>query len=178
MLRLNLLSKESKKEVKLKKLYSVISRVDFLLIIGFIFLAVVFKASSTILESSFYEFSNPGSLLRTSGREYNEKIKNINNKLKTINKIQEDFIPSSLLIKELTDRIPDGVSLSYIKADINNKSLKIMGRAQKREDFLKLRDNLSSSEVFKEVDSPLQNIMQRENIDFEIMIELDTPKLK
>ncbi len=178
MLKLNLLSKEAKKEIKYKRLYSIIARVDLMLIIGATFLAVVFTGASIILTNNFKEFTGPESILRKNGQEYNNKIKSINEKLNAISKIQSEFIPSSLLIKELTDRIPAGVSLSYVKADIANRNLKIMGRAKGREDFLLLKESLANSKVFTEVDSPLQNILQKENIDFEISIKLDLSQLE
>jgi hypothetical protein len=177
MLKLNLLSKEAKKEVKYKRLYALVARVDFMILIGVIFIATVFSSAKVILVGNFQEFADPGSLLRSSGQEYNEKIKEINAKLSLISQIQGEFVQTSLLVKELTDRIPSGVFLSYIKADIANQNLKIMGRAQERNDFLSLREKLSESKVFLEVESPLQNILQKENIDFEINIKLNLPEL-
>jgi len=177
MLRLNLLSEEAKKEAKLKRFHSLIVRVDAILIIGAVFLSIFFTAAKALLVANFKEFYNQDALLKTNGQEYNEKIRAINEKLKTVSKIQEEFTPSSLLIKELTDRIPDGVSLSYIRADIGGRNLRISGQADKRESFLTLRSNLSESPAFVEIDSPLQNILRKENVDFEINIKLDLSQL-
>jgi hypothetical protein len=56
--------------------------------------------------------------------------------------------------------------------------LKIVGQAKNRENFLALKTGLAESEVFTEINSPLQNILQKENIDFEINVRLDLSKLK
>jgi Tfp pilus assembly protein PilN len=177
MLRLNLLSKEAKKEVKFKRLYALVIRVDFLLLLSAVFLVIIFTGSKILLQNTFKEFANQDSLLKISSQDYNEKIRQINDQIKTVSKIQNEFIYSSLLVKELTDRIPDGIYLSYIKADISQRVLRIIGRAQTRENFLALKQKLENSTVFIEVDSPLQNILQKENIDFEMSIKLDLSEL-
>jgi hypothetical protein len=173
MLKLNFLSEEAKKEAKFKRLHSLIARVDAVLLIGVIFLSVLFTSAENLMAKNFKEFYEQDTILKTSGQEYNEKIKKINEKLKTVAKIQKDFIPFSLIIKELTNRIPEGNSLFYIKADVNSRLLKISGQAKRREDFLNLKTKLSESPLFIEINSPLQNILNKENIDFEISIKLD-----
>lgn len=177
MLRLNLLSEEAKKEVRFKRLYALIVRVDLMLLIGAIFLAVIFTGAQLVLKNNYQEFHNQEAIIKFGSQDYDQKIREINEKLSTISQIQKEYIPSSSLIKELTDRIPEGVFLNYIKADISNRSLKIIGQAKKREDFLLLKTELSKSPVFTEIDSPLQNILQKENIDFEMDIRLDLNKL-
>jgi Tfp pilus assembly protein PilN len=177
MLRLNLLSEEAKKEVKFKRLYALIIRVDLLLLASAFCLVVAFSGAKLLLKSNFKEFSGKESLLKISSQDYNEKIRQINEQLKTVTQIQKEFIYPSLLIKELTDRIPEGIYLSYIKTDINQQVLRIIGRAAKRENFLALKQDLATSLVFAEIDSPLQNILQKEDIDFEMSIKLDLSKL-
>lgn len=144
---------------------------------GSVFLVVAFSGAKFLLQSTFKEFSNQESQLKISSQDYNEKIRKINDQLKTVTQIQSEFIYSSALVKELTDRIGNGIYLSYIKADIGGQVLRIIGRADKRENFLALKQNLSTSPVFTEVSSPLQNILQKENIDFEMTIKLDLSKL-
>lgn len=177
MLRLNLLSEEAKKEIKYKRLYSLIIRVDLMLLTGAIFLAIIFTGSQLVLKNNYDEFYNQEALIKFGSQDYDQKIREINEKLKTISQIQKEYVSTSALIKELTDRIPDGVFLNYIKADIAGQSLKIIGQAKRRENFLSLKTELSKSPVFTEIDSPLQNILQKENIDFEMNIRLDLNKL-
>jgi hypothetical protein len=177
MLRLNLLSDETKNDLKFRRLYSLVVNIDYMLLVGAMFLALVFLGSYQLLSVTYKEFSGKEAVAGSDGKKYVEKAKEINDKLRIASKVQTDFVKTSRILKELSSRIPEGISLSYIKIDLSNKSIKIAGLAKERETLLSLKEKIMESQVFNEVDSPLQNILQKEDVEFEMNIKLDLTKM-
>ncbi|MBT3690399.1 hypothetical protein HOG11_03495 [bacterium] len=44
----------------------------------------------------------------------------------------------------------------------------MQGHAESREEYLLFKDNLENSEIFFDLNTPITDILQRENITFEI----------
>ncbi|MBU4347569.1 PilN domain-containing protein [Patescibacteria group bacterium] len=177
MLALNLISQEQKKEIKLKRAYEITKKVSCILIIIAIFIAVVLLIGKLILQMQFIKAVDQYTLVAKSSQGDNGKIRDINNSLNFVSEIQSDFIFWSNLIKDAAYRVPDGVSLSSINIDRDKKTIQIKGTAKLRDDLLQFKKNIEKSLIYQNVDLPLQNILQKENINFEIKAGLNLSEL-
>lgn len=177
MLTLNLISQEQKKEIKLKRAYEITKKISYILIIITVFVAIVLLIGKLILQIQFIKAVNQYTLVAKSSQGYNAKIRDINNSLNFVSEIQSNFILWSNLIKDAADRVPGGVSLSSISADRDKKSIQIKGAAKLRDDLLQFKENIEKSLIYQNVDLPLQNILQKENINFEIKAGLNLSEL-
>lgn len=177
MLALNLISQEQKKEIKLKRAYEITKKVSCILIIIAIFIAVVLLIGKLILQMQFIKAVDQYTLVAKSSQGDNAKIRDINNSLNFVSEIQSNFIFWSNLIKDAADRVPGGVSLSSISIDRDKKSIQIKGTAKLRDGLLQFKENIEKSLIYQNVDLPLQNILQKENINFEIKAELNLSEL-
>lgn len=87
------------------------------------------------------------------------------------------------LIYELTNKIRNGINGVSIESinfennaakEKNINKISLFGKARTRDAFLAFLSNLKTSDYFKEINSPPQNILKNEDIDYRIEIFLKT----
>lgn len=174
MITLNLVSAGQKKETKLRHIYGFIKTVNLSLIIITIAIAIVLLVAKIILQSKFNDIVNQTTLVTKTNQGYNNQVQEINNKLNFIGKIQDDFIPWSNLITNLAEMTPPNINFYYLKLDSQDQTIKIKGRAGLRSSLLDFKEKMAATAYFKEIDFPIKNILEKENIDFEINAKLNS----
>ena len=176
MLSLNLISQETKQEIKLRRVYGVIKKIHHSLIIAAMTAATALLMAKIILQNNFNEIVEQTTLVTKNSQAYNNKIKEINTRLNIVDKIQKDFIAYSFILEDLAAKTPKGVVLSFAKLDGDGAMIKIKGQADSRDNLLALKKNMEGSTTFKDIEFPLANILKQKNIDFEISAKLNFDK--
>jgi len=177
MLILNLASEQLKTEIKLRHIYHLTKKVSSILIVLTIIIAVILLVAKIILQNNFNKIVEQTSLVTKNNQGYNNKIRQINSKLNFITRIQNDFIYWSKLVEELAKITPADVSFHLIKANANDKTINIKGRAKLRDSLLSFKQNMENSSTFNNIDFPLKNILEKNDIDFEINANLNLVNL-
>ena len=177
MLTLNLISVEQKKEIRLRHIYGFIKKINLTLIIIAILIAIILLSAKIILQIKFNNVVEQTTLVTANNQGYNNKVKEINSKLIFIEKIQNDYVPWSNLIKKLAEITPADVSLSYLKFGVKDKAITLRGVAKLRDSLISLKDKMDADPIFKNINFPIKNILEKENIDFEINAKLDLTKI-
>lgn len=77
---------------------------------------------------------------------------------------------SNILI-QLSQLVPTGINLNTIDVDING-SLRLTGHAKERPQLMEFQKNLTSSSLVKNLYSPVKNLLQPKNIDWEMSAQL------
>ncbi len=173
MLTLNLVSRELKQEIKLRHIYSLLKKMNFVVIIIVIIIAIILLSAKLILQNNFNKVVGQTTLLTgIGGKKYTEEVRGINSRLNIILQIQNERVPWSYLLEVIAGITPDGITLSSLKLNKKNSALKITGNAKTRNDLLKFKNNLENSKIFTAVKSPIKNILQKENINFEFNTKL------
>lgn len=105
-----------------------------------------------------------------------KSAKGINDILLNINKISENQIYWPDALEEIVKNIPAGVqifSLEIVPVPAKTETLAasdagfvIIGRARTRNDILALEKNLKASSDFKGIQSPLDNLLKRTDVEF------------
>ena len=173
MLTLNMVSAEQKKEIRLRHIYGFVKTINLTLIIITIAIAIILLAAKIILQSKFNDTISQTTLVTKTNQSYNNNIREINNKLNFIAKIQTEFIPWSNLIKNLAEITPADIDFYYVKLDSLEQTIKINGRAGLRSSLLNFKEKMKATAYFKEIEFPIKNILEKENIDFEINAKLN-----
>ena len=173
MLTLNLIPHQLKKEIKFKRVYALLKKMNCILIIIAVIIAIILLIAKLILQNNFNKVVAQTSLITKSSQGYNVKVRDINSRLNHISQIQKDFIAWSDLIEDLANRTPDGIAFSSVNINREKSSINIRGKAKLRDDLLMLKQNMEESLIYSGVEFPLQNILQKENINFEITAKLD-----
>jgi len=173
MLVLNLVSEELKKEIKLRHLYQLIKKVNYLIIIITIITAIVLLVAKVILQNNFNKIVEQTTLVTINNQSYNSKIREINSKLKFIANIQNEFVAWSKIVNDLSIMTPSNITFYRLNFDLATKTVKINGKAGERSGLLELKDNLEKSGNYSDIQFPLKNILEKENINFEINAKLN-----
>jgi Tfp pilus assembly protein PilN len=173
MLSLNLVSDELKKEIKLRHIYKLIKKIGYTFIITTIVISAVLTAAKIILKKNYIKIVEQTSLVNISKQSYASRVKEINLRLNAISEIQNNYISWADLLKYLSEKTPGKITLSFIKINKDNATLKIGGEAKTREDLLIFKENLENSKVFSDINLPLENILEKENISFEISAKIN-----
>jgi hypothetical protein len=178
MLKLNFVSEKTKQEINIRRFYFLTKRVEIILILLALSIGGILLAAQFVLSGNYNSIDKKtAEVIRINSGDYNSEAKKINNELSVISKIQNEFVSSPTLLKAMTDIIPPGVSLNYLKADFNDKTVKLKGQAALRSDFLALKENLKKSEIFSGAVFPIQNIAQKEKINFDLNLKFNSAKL-
>ena len=177
MLTLNLIPQQLKKEIKLKQIYKMLKRMNCFIIIAMAIIAITLLIAKLIMQNHFNNVVEQGALITKSSQTYNAEARDINLQISQTKQIQSGFIEWSLLLENLTAKIPEDISLSNVKLSVNPNLINIKGLAKTRDNLLVFKKNIEDSPVYSDIKFPLQNIMQKENINFEISAKLNLHEL-
>ena len=134
--------------------------------------------SKYILDNSLAKLIERNAFSIQQNRDVINKINMINSKIDTIDKIQKDFKSWSSFLVDFTNLTPDNISYDLIKISYNEASIEIHGVARNRDDLIKLKDNLTNSNIFENVNLPLQSLLAKENNNFTITAKIILSQIK
>lgn len=174
-IKLNLIPPLRKKEIKKGYLLRMIVRwqVEFFLIL-LIFLALlwhinyILKIDST---ASLYQIeTSRQSFSYKDMQGYKEKIKNANEQVSELEKIQKGQIYWSELLDKINQIIVPGIELD----SLGNKNYQVFltGVANNRDNLVNFKDKLTKEGCFEAVDFPLANLMNKENLVFQMQFAI------
>jgi Tfp pilus assembly protein PilN len=177
MITLNLVSQELKKEIKLRHVYSSLKKIGLIITLLVLVMSVMFQVARYIIQKSFIEITEQTTLVTSNSSIYTGRVKNINAKIDLVDAIQKEYIVWSEFIKIIANNIPENITLSYFKINKNDSTLSLKGIAATREEFVALKDNLSKLEFLAAIDFPIQNMLEKENVAFEIKTNFNLKKI-
>jgi Tfp pilus assembly protein PilN len=172
---LNLLPESKKEETEKKKRLKIILRQGFLLFFIVAFLAVILANIFLILQIQLKSIENLSSQEQDLAgmvelKKYENKFKEINSRVSFLGQIEKSEVHWSNLFIILSRATPDNITL----LDLATKDFTVMisGKAQSRDDLIKLKDNLSNDDCLKDVNVPLSNLVVKDNVDFQIDLKI------
>lgn len=173
MIDLNLLSPERKKKLKEEKIVFLLRVVSYTLVVFFIISLGLFYGTQIYLDQKLDKINQQITSFESNAANGNQSnfsatIKEINERIKKINGIQNNFIKWSSYLTEFTALIPENITLKEITINRETSVIQLSGRAPLRDDFLALESNLRNSALLKEIQSPISNLIKKEEIDFSL----------
>jgi Tfp pilus assembly protein PilN len=163
---LNLLPPAKKAELHSAFLYS------FLQTMLIFVLAGVCLASFSLLSVRFIMAKDLSDVSRRSAPEtqefqaVSETIKAINSHMTRLDQVNGEFNDWTRLLLAVERATPPGVAIT--RYDVTpTGAITLSGLGETRDDVLSLRRNLEADPLFKDVKSPLSNILQRKDVRFE-----------
>lgn len=173
MLTINLISQELKNKIKLRHIYHLLKRMNYILSFIVLVSAVALVVLKYLIQDTFDGIISETGLITKNSQGYNSMAKDINGKLSAVSKIQDDYVPWSRLLEIISNISPADVSLTSINISKDNKTIRLKGFANTRESLLALKDALEADKIYKNVDFPVKNLMEKNNITFDIVAGLD-----
>ena len=173
MLTLNLISQELRQEIKSRHIYSLLKKINYILVIVSIIIAIILLTAKIILSNNFNNVVAQTTLVANNSKGYTDKVRGINYKINSAAQIQNDNIEWTYLIEHIAQNIPENTSITLVKIDKNKGIINISGLADTRDSYLKIKDNFIHSKIFDNVESPIKNLLLKEDIRFEFIMKLN-----
>ncbi|MFH1366711.1 MAG: hypothetical protein ABIH38_01835 [Patescibacteria group bacterium] len=184
MMSLNLLSPEKKKKLKEKKTLFAFRYISYFCAIFLIINLLLFYGTKLYLNHKLDSIKDEVSqatanLPSNQGTSLNNAIQEINKNIILLADIQSDYVKWSNYLTDFTALIPANILLNQLSLNQESKEIQINGHADQRDDFLVLKANLENTKIISDLNSPISNLIKKEDIDFVITakIVLDNYKL-
>lgn len=177
MLTINLLSSKEKKDITFEKTNITIISSFIILLTILILLSIVLYTIQDIQKNSSQNLiqqtdSIKKFLNQKNNKKIEEKIKEINYYLTSINKIEKEKTDFSKTLIEISEITPEKIRLFNIKLNKEEKKFEISGNASSRDGLLEFTERLNQSKYFKNIESPLSNLISPTNINFSLIGEI------
>jgi len=173
MLKLNILPEKLKKEIKLFSFYSILKNILLVFVFITSIMGIVFLLSDEVLQTYINNSGTNRFVLRGNSRNLDEEIKQVEKKIEYVMNIQEEDINWSKLLEDIMSKINDGIVFSKIAVDREKYQLNLFGQAETRSDLIELRGEFEDSDTYLSVDFPIKNILEKNNISFNMLITVD-----
>lgn len=138
----------------------------------FIFFLVAVILSSTMLSlrlvmksEADYLKNQASTAVSAESTDMMTGIRDVNSFLRSVDSLQQSYTPWITVITDIADLLPAGITLDSIRTDQANRIF-MDGTAATRQDALALLKSLQNQPYLTDVNSPLSNILQRENVQF------------
>lgn len=157
----------------MKEIYASVRKVSFMLLISVSAYAIILLLSKTVLETHLNDTIIQSSLITKSTQDYVQKVKDINTQIDEIAEIQKNNVEWSRLLNYLSEQsLKNSIDFNKINIDKKTNTITLNGKCGTRDDLLALKNSLESIEDFEEINFPIKNLLDKENISFDISLKI------
>jgi hypothetical protein len=174
MLRLNILPEEFKKEIKLFSVYSVSKNIVLLIVFLTAIVGIIFLLGDAVLQTYIHNSGVGSMIIQSNYQNLDEQVKEAETKIEYVVKIQEEAINWSRLMEDIMLKTGDNVVFSRIVINREKYQLELFGHAETRSDLIELKRGFESSSNYLTVDFPIENILEKNDIDFDMLITINS----
>jgi len=178
MLKLNLVSEELKKDIKLRRIYGIFKRISCYFLIITIVYSITLLLSHIMLSNKFEETVEQTTLIAKNTQSYNSRIEEINSQVDFISEAQKNFLELSCFLKKIDSFAAGQLTIGEIKFAKDKGMVVIAGKATSRNGLLIFKSKLDQSGYFSKVDLPLKDLLTKDNIDFQIAAQVNLAGLQ
>jgi len=171
MISLNLIPKDKKKELGLANFYITLKNIIILFLIITILVAISLLTTKAALQNYFNAVVNQSTLTTQYASSFNKGVQKFNKKLAAVESIQSNYIVWTNFFIEFSKLVPNDITINSI--DVDAKKILIFGQAKDRQDLLNLEKKLKASNLFDNVKIPLENLLRKTDIDFNIKADVN-----
>jgi len=151
------------------------------LLIAITLASTVLTAARFVLIDEFKKIRQDTSLVNVEHLRLENNIDELNKKVEYADKMQASFTKWSDLVSRLTALIPPSVTVDYLLLNRSSGTFRVNGLAQSRDALITTKTALERSGLFKSLDAPLSNLLEKTNIEFRftgvLKSEIFTPKI-
>ena len=160
----------------LTQLYIGIKNLIIFILLISILVAILLLGTKATLQNHFNKIIDETTLVTKYANTFNQDIRQFNGEINALANIQNDHIDWLIFLADLSAMTPADIALNHVSVE-KNKIL-MNGTAKTRTALLEFRDGLATSEIFMNVDLPLEYQLKRENIEFSIRATLEPKPLR
>lgn len=174
MITLNLIPPIKKREIRLTQIYILIKNLIVLLLFLAIVVAITLLLTKMFLQNYFNNIVEQTTLTTRHTNIFNKDFKEFNERLKVIKEIQKEHAYWTGFFVKFSKLAPAGLILDNLI--INKNKILITGTAKMRDQLLVLKTELENSELFANVEIPLENLLKKEEVNFNIKADINLDK--
>lgn len=145
--------------------------------IFFVVISGVFVFAQIILEQIFSEAISKVRLVADTPED-NEFRTAVNTRIEGIPRIQKDYIPWSYFVEYIADNSNANITFNNLEISEQDQQIKLIGVAENRSSLLEFKNDLQGSPHISEVIFPIENILKKEDVDFNIRIKYNLEGFK
>lgn len=178
---LDLLPEGKKEEIKKKKIFWLVVRQEIRLFVPLALFVAVLLAINFNLKFQLGSIEKLQALEQSQEKyqelkNYEDKFRDTNSKVLLALSLQSGHLRWSPVLKRISEAVPEGVNLK--KLATKDYSVSVSGAARTREEFLVFEEKIKTSDCFSEVNTPLSNLISKENVVFQIDFKVNDNCLK
>ncbi|MDP2586499.1 MAG: PilN domain-containing protein [Candidatus Komeilibacteria bacterium] len=173
MISLNLISPEQQHNLKLKYWQTLIKNCAGVLLLAAVVTAIWLIPLDQQINGQQLANEALKTAILASNSELTEKINVLNSEIGDLIKIKNQLYSWSATINELAGLAPAEIALLEFNGSASNGIFTLKGFAKTRDALIVFQNKLNGSSFFEEIDSPLENYLQKDEVTFQI-----TGKLK
>jgi Tfp pilus assembly protein PilN len=171
MINLNFTSPSQKAANQFQKNYHLVQSLVVTSILALLIIVVALFASQKILESKLDKLTNDTLTLKEQTENDNslnlgETVQGFNTLVSNVAGIQSEYAKWSYILLEVSECITDGIILTSFDIQKGSNTFQFTGNAATRDSLLSFKTNLDASPYFENVESPISNLLSKENISF------------
>jgi len=171
---INIIPGEQKKERMLEQKIGAILRFGFSIFFALVVLLSILIITQITLNADYKLARDDSQSRRQNFSKESEQAEsflvNINSLSQKINKISGETPRWSKVFLQITQAAPAGIKLTLIH--VEKEHMKIAGFSKTREAFLEFQEKLKT-EGFKNLTSPVSNVVSPKDFNFEVEADLD-----
>lgn len=173
MLFINLLPEDKRAIVRRNVILNLLISTLELFVILAIIVSSVFVAGRSVLENNFNRAVGQNALINKNFGSINQEIRTYNNQFKETYNLFQKSVNWSGFLYDVFSTIGSNLAIRDIAINTQQKKMTIVGFAANRDDLLLFLEQLKRNSYIAHADSPLSNLFSRNNIVFEINIDLN-----
>ncbi|HJV32822.1 MAG TPA: hypothetical protein VJ694_02230 [Patescibacteria group bacterium] len=177
MIALNLLSPEQKEALRARVIYAMLERLMIALVSSLLVASILLLLIKIELTQNLSQVQTR-QILSSEYVTVNNDIRQLNQQISRVESLQKLAISPSSLLRDVAERTPPGVKITGMDFDVKSQSMRLNGMAAGREDLLKYEEAMKSSPFVKSLQSPISNLFQKTDINFQFMIVLNVDAMK
>lgn len=168
MIQLNIIPEQLKKNIELRTIFQQSKSIIIFIIMSSLFFSALLYGAKIIL-IIYSKEGEQNTITKTKQTEdYFNNVKNINNKIGFINKIQDDILIWSDFLSYFTNGINDNIKITKLSVNKTTKTIDIIGNAKDVNSLEELEDTLNKIEYLEDFTIPDELFFKKEDIDFNL----------
>jgi Tfp pilus assembly protein PilN len=168
MMTINILPEKLKNDAKLMILGKFIKKITNLMIFFSILVCLILFAANYLLQSHYDKTISQSDTAGKNSENYSNKVREINNLVNFIKKIQENEIDWTETITGISRLVGSDVSIERLNIDRTTNTIIISGIANSRDNLLTFKNNLEKTQNFDVIKLPIKTMLEQNDVQFEI----------
>lgn len=172
ILNLNLLSPTKKERVERVVKYLFAKNILEIILVTCSVLAISLLLSWLVLQEHFTDLSSAATTVNKEYSAYNKEIRDVNKTIKNLYISSGEYAALSPKLLELSALMPPDIKMNAVIIDREAQTVSLIGTAKTRLTFIAFQEILKNVTWLQNIESPFSQLLQKENINFEIKAKL------